>query len=250
MEKCLKISIITPSYNQADFIEDNIRSVLNQNYPDFEHIIMDGGSTDNTVEILKKYPHLIWKSEKDRGQTHALNKALKLATGDIIGWLNSDDLYESGAFESVNIFFKNNRNKYIVTGNLLFIDNKNKLFKHLKAVQLSYNGLLNKGECVQQMSTFFRKAVFDDVGNFDENFNFSMDHEFWVRALKKYQHDTINVDLAKFRLHNNTKTHNSEIKFVKEIFRIKKKYNGKIFIFDNLRLLFMFVKEPFKKIFF
>ncbi len=104
-----KISIVTPSYNSAEFIEDCIQSVLKQNYPNFEHIIIDGGSTDGTVEILKKYPHLKWISEPDEGQSDALNKGFKKAEGDIIGWLNSDDVYLPGTFNKVADILSNDK---------------------------------------------------------------------------------------------------------------------------------------------
>ena len=103
----LKISIITVSFNQGQYIEDNIKSVLDQNYPDFEHIIIDACSTDNTLSILKQYPHLIWTSEPDKGQSDGLNKGFKKATGDIIVWLNSDDMMCEGAFQTINDFFIN-----------------------------------------------------------------------------------------------------------------------------------------------
>jgi len=96
-----KITIVTPSFNQGNFIDENIQSVLTQNYPNFEHIIIDGGSIDGTVDILKKYSHLKWVSEPDRGQASALNKGFRMATGDVIGWLNSDDSYLPGTFEVV-----------------------------------------------------------------------------------------------------------------------------------------------------
>ena len=96
-----KITIVTPSFNQGKFIDENIQSVLTQNYPNFEHIIIDGGSIDGTVDILKKYSHLKWVSEPDRGQASALNKGFRMATGDVIGWLNSDDSYLPGTFEVV-----------------------------------------------------------------------------------------------------------------------------------------------------
>ena len=100
------ISIITPSFNQGKFIEQTILSVLNQHYPNFEHIIIDGGSTDGSIEILKKYPHLIWKSEKDRGQSEALNKGFEVAKGEIIGWLNSDDVYLDDTLFKVTGYLK------------------------------------------------------------------------------------------------------------------------------------------------
>ena len=98
----LKISIVTCSYNQAEFIRQNIESVLNQNYPNFEHLIIDGGSTDGTIEILKEYPHLNWVSEPDRGQSDALNKGFRKASGDIIAWINSDDMLAPNALFNIN----------------------------------------------------------------------------------------------------------------------------------------------------
>ena len=103
-----KISIITPSFNQGVFIEDSIRSVQEQNYPNFEHIILDGCSTDGTIEILKKYDHLIWSSEPDEGQSDAMNKGFNMASGDLIGWLNTDELYMPGAFNHLVSFVSAN----------------------------------------------------------------------------------------------------------------------------------------------
>lgn len=106
MEENLKISIVTPSYNQGQFIEQTIKSVLNQDYKNYEHIIIDGGSTDNTIDILKKYKHLIWISEKDAGQSNAINKGFSMAKGEIFAWLNSDDYYEENIFKSIATYFK------------------------------------------------------------------------------------------------------------------------------------------------
>ena len=244
----LKFSVITPSFNQGQFIEDTIKSVLAQNYDHFEHIIMDGGSTDNTIEILKKYPHIIWKSEKDKGQTHAINKALKIATGDIICWLNSDDMVCKNAFTKINNFFIANSSLSCVTGNLIRIDKYGKTLVKEKAVPLDYDGLLNKGQRVQQMSTFFRKSVFDKVGLLDESYHFTMDHELWVRIASNFKFEIVNEDLAMFRIYQDSKTGSSELKFVKELLRIKRKYKARMFSSDTFKLWFMFVKEPFKKI--
>jgi glycosyltransferase involved in cell wall biosynthesis len=243
-----KISVITPSYNQANFLEETILSVLNQNYPLFEHIIMDGGSKDNTIPLLKKYDHIIWKSEPDRGQTHAINKALKIATGDIICWLNSDDLLCSNVFHIINSYFDENPEKFALIGNLLFVNVNNKLLFRSKASLIDYNGLLNYGKCVQQPSTFFRKEVFDSVGFLDESYKYTMDHEFFLRVSKLYKFYTIDCDFARFRVHNQSKTGTSQIKFVNEIFKIKIKYKAKLFSFHNFSLIFMYIKEPIKKI--
>ena len=118
----LKFSVITPSFNNAQYIEQTIKSVLEQNYPNFEHIVIDGGSTDGTVEILKKHSHLKWVSEKDEGQADALNKGFRMATGDIIAWINSDDWYEPNIFGNIAEWFERNPDKNIVMGDCNLID--------------------------------------------------------------------------------------------------------------------------------
>ncbi len=246
--KYLKFSVITPSFNQGRFIEENIQSVLAQNYPNFEHIIIDGGSTDNTIEILNKYSHLNWLSEPDRGQAHALNKGLKKATGDIICWLNSDDLLYKKAFHVVNKFFAENLNKSIVIGNISIVDeNRNLLWKE-RAAKVTFDGLLNGTQCVQQQSTFFRKEVFDKVGVFDESYNYCMDHEFWIRAASKFEFYVIDADLAMFRRYPGIKTTSDEFGFIKERVRIKRKHKAKIISYGNVRLLYSIIASPFKKI--
>ncbi len=122
----LKISIVTPSYNQGKYIKETIESVLAQNYQNWEHIIVDGGSNDETVSIIKQYPHLKWISEKDNGSVFALNKGIKMATGDIIGWLNSDDFYEKNIFQDVADAFENLKFNFI-SGNQNFVDKEKKM---------------------------------------------------------------------------------------------------------------------------
>lgn len=246
--KYLKFSVITPSFNQGRFIGENIQSVLAQGYPNFEHIIVDGGSKDNTVEILKKYSHLSWVSEPDRGQTHALNKGLKKVTGDIVCWLNADDLLCKEAFYVVNKFFTENPNKSIVVGNLLMVDeNRNLLWKE-KATKVTFDGLLNGTQCVQQPSTFFRKQVFNKIGKFNESYHYCMDHEFWIRATSKFKFYLIDADLAMFRRYPGTKSTSNEFGFIKDLIRIKLKYKAKIISYGNARLLYSIIADPFRKI--
>ncbi|HAR62078.1 MAG: hypothetical protein DKM50_01915 [Candidatus Margulisiibacteriota bacterium] len=247
MKKQLKISVLTPSYNQGIYIVDNIESVLNQNYPNFEHIVMDGGSSDDTVKVLKKYSHLIWKSEKDKGQTHALNKALKIASGDIVCWLNSDDLLCEGVFEIINRFFVDNCDRHVVTGNLLVVDENKQFLWKQTAEAVTYEGLLNNGQCVLQPSTVFRKNVFDQVGSLNDKFHYTMDHEFFLRASKQFRFYTIDKDIAMFRRYPQSKTGSHEIRFVRELLKIKRQYGARVLSLNNMRLLCMFIKEPFKK---
>lgn len=244
----LKISVVTVSFNQAEFIRQNIESVLNQNYPNFEHIIVDGGSTDGTIEILKEYPHLKWTSERDNGQSDGLNKGFKRATGDIIAWINSDDMLASNSLIKINSFFENNPDKYVVTGNQIIIDREDRPLRRVKAEKFTYNHLLNERSSVIQNATFFRRSVLLDVGYLNESFHYTMDHELFVRIAAKYESYTIDEDLACFRIWGGSKTTTSQIKFFKEILKMKQIHHAKIISSGNLWLMWQFVKEPLKKI--
>lgn len=245
----LKISIITVSYNQGRYIEDNILSVLNQHYPNYEHIIIDACSTDGTIDILKKYPHLIWTSEPDRGQSDGLNKGFRKATGDIIAWINSDDMLAPGAMKALNEFFTANPDKYVVTGNQILIDGDGNQLSIVQAQPFTADYLLNGVKTsVMQNSTFFRKEVFDKVGLLDESFHYTMDHELFVRIAKHFQSYTLPVDLAKFRLWEESKTCSSKIQFFKELIRVKRLHGARLFSKGNVWLAWQFVKEPFKRI--
>jgi glycosyltransferase involved in cell wall biosynthesis len=191
---------------------------------------------------------LKWISEPDYGQTNALNKGLRMAKGDIICWLNSDDLLFKNAFKNVNNFFNKNLDKNVVVGNLLNVDENEKLLWRSKSQKVSLNGLLNGTQCVQQQSTFFRRKVFKVIGSFDERYHYCMDHEFWVRVAKKFEFYAINVDLAMFRRYKGSKTINHEFEFIKEIIQLKRKHNARIFSYGNLRIFYSVIVNPFKKI--
>jgi len=245
----MKISILTPSFNQAEYLEQNIQSVLAQGMGDLvEHIVMDGGSSDGSVAILKKYPNLIWRSERDRGQTHALNKALAVSTGDIIGWVNSDDMLPDGALSTVHEYFQINPDHYILVGNIQFVDEESKLLNTLPSEEVTYDGLLNGVQCVQQTSTFLRRTVFDKVGYFNESFHYCMDHEFFLRAAKHFKFYTIDADLGIFRRYAESKTCSSAIEFIKDRVAIKRMHGGKLFSRSSFLIAYMFFSEPFKRI--
>lgn len=232
----MKISVITPSYNQAQFIERTIESVLNQNYPELEYIIMDGGSTDGTVEILKKYSdRIIWKSEKDNGQSDAINKGLRIATGDIVTYLNSDDTYEPNAFTKVIKFFQKNPDKKWAYGKCKIIDAADQeirkpitLYKNLLLKKYSYTKLLSEN-FISQPATFWKREIHAKIGFFDENEHFCMDYEFWLRIGKNYPAGVINDYLANFRYHTNSKSGSVNKKQFQDELRIAKEYSqGKI----------------------
>jgi glycosyltransferase involved in cell wall biosynthesis len=205
-----KISIITPSYNQGHFIEETITSVLDQNYPNLEYIIMDGGSKDDTVEVIKKYQRYItyWVSEKDKGQSDAINKGFRKATGDVINWLNSDDYYEPGTLLHVGEIFSD--------PDVMAYCGKSRIFSsdHERPSPGTdiYNDNLEKTigwARIDQPETFFRKMALDESGYLNENLHFVMDKDLWVRFLCQFGIDNIRKDdrmLAHFRLHGESKT--------------------------------------------
>ncbi len=200
-----KISIVTPSLNQGNYIEDAIQSVLNQNYKNFEHIIIDGLSTDNTIEILKKYKHLKWISEKDEGQSDAINKGFQRCTGDIMAWLNADDYYIKDTFNVVN-------NKLLnpsidaVYGNYIFV-NKNK-DEIRKIIVQKPSKIMSKFICFIPSTTFFfKRKIIDRNILLDKNFHISMDKEFYANIMdKNYKIEKIDKFLAKFRWHEGNKS--------------------------------------------
>lgn len=220
------ISIVTPSLNQAAYIEENIKSVLNQNYPNFEHIIIDGGSTDETIDILKKYGHLIWASEKDRGQSEAINKGFRKAKGEIIGWLNSDDCYESNAFFTIVQELNTAENKYVVFGDCYLIDEKGNRIRYLKGQLPHPKDWLKywkKDYRIPSASVFFYKDILRKVGYLDENIHYVMDDDFCLRINEHYRFHYIKKPLGSMRVHGRTKTASRGEMFEREWFGILKK---------------------------
>ena len=214
------VSIITPSYNTGEYIRDTIESVISQGYPHFEHIIYDGGSTDETIKILKEYPHLIWFSESDRGQSHAINKGLRIAKGDIIGWLNSDDTYNPGAIKTAVEYFNNHPGLELVHTDCNIIDRNNIIIRPCQASEFDLHKLLFSNN-IQQMTVFLKKNILDKIGLIDEKLHYTMDREFWLRIILKKNIRTKYIPgetFANFRFIEGTKCYSTGYKVVDEWF--------------------------------
>lgn len=203
-----KISIVTPSYNQAQFLERTILSVLNQNYPNLEYIIIDGGSTDGSVEIIKKYKKYLayWVSEKDRGQSHALNKGFEKSSGDILAWINSDDLYLPLTFFTINKTFCSNPEMDIIFGNSYFIDVQDKIISELRFTKLNLSNLLFEGICFAQETTFWTKDIYNKVGGISSHYQFCMDFDLFTRIVNEGNLIFVRKYIAATRIHKDSKT--------------------------------------------
>jgi glycosyltransferase involved in cell wall biosynthesis len=202
------VSIVTPSYNQGPFIRATIESVLTQDYPNIEYWVIDGGSTDGTVSILREYEHdprFHWISERDRGQSDAINKGWSRCRGDIIAWLNSDDLYLSGAIKQQAIFLQVHPNIDIVYGNAVAIDTHGQHMYRLWSREYSRYVLLR---CcfIHQPTVFLRRRTIERNGPVDRSFTYTMDYDYWLRASLHSSFAYNPVEVAAFRLHDASKS--------------------------------------------
>ena len=201
-----KISIVTPSFNQGEFIEESICSILSQNYNNFEHIIIDGGSNDNTINILKKYPHLIWVSEPDKGQSDAINKGLFKASGDWILWLNADDVLLPNALNKYCDVFSKNPFVDVIHGHVIFFLNGYKsIFRKQYFNNFSLSKSIFRVVIHPSTGTLFSSKIFKN-NNLDIRFHYMMDAEWYMRCGKNLNLIVVNDFLVKFRVSDSNKT--------------------------------------------
>jgi GT2 family glycosyltransferase len=217
----IPVSVVTPSFNQSAFLEQTIRSVLEQDYPALEYFVVDGGSTDSSVDILKKYSDRLawWTSEKDRGQADAINKGFARAHGEIIAWLNSDDTYLPGAVNAAVKVFEDHPNAVMVYGNMLAVDENGRTINVLKYRPLSLEDLLCF-EIIGQPAVFMRRAAFEKAGGLDTAFHFMLDHQLWIKLAQ--QGGIVHADQtwAAARFHPQAKNRAQAPGFGREAFRI------------------------------
>lgn len=224
-----RISIVTPSYNQGRYLEATIRSVLDQGYPNLEYRIMDGGSTDQSRAIIERYADRLagWVSEPDQGQADAINKGLRQATGDIIGWLNSDDLLLPGALHRIAATFQRNPRLNVVTGMRRIIDSDGRHTADF-VPELPVRFVLERQCVVCQETTYWRRAVSDQIGLLDTSYRFALDYEYWQRMLAAgFTFHMIPRYLGAFRIHPEAKTSSWRSVRDAELPRIYERYLGR-----------------------
>lgn len=202
-----KISIVTPSYNQAKFLERTILSVLNQNYPSLEYIIIDGGSTDGSIEIIKKYEKYLtfWVSEEDKGQSDAINKGFRKASGELVGWQNSDDVYLPGSFFKVAEKFEEHPNPDVVFGNVYLINENDEILKDMRFVPFNLDHLIYYDWNLSSQGIFWKRELFNRVG-YLKNYNVSFDLDWFIRLGKQTRKFSfIRSFLGGYRIHSKSK---------------------------------------------
>lgn len=225
------VSIVTPSYNQARYLEETMRSVLEQDYPHIEYIVVDGGSTDGSREIIEKYADRLawWISEKDRGQTDAINKGFARARGEVLAWLNSDDTYQPGAVREAVEFLQRNPQVGLVYGDANYIDEHGRVIGRFPAAQTDYRRLRQGYVHIPQQSAFFRADLWRRVGPLDASFYFAMDYDLWVRLAREAPIVYYPRLWANFRLHSDAKTIAADDRCWPEMLRVHYRDGGSPF---------------------
>lgn len=214
-------SIVTPSYNQAAFVEETLRSVLEQDYPAIEYLVADGASSDGSAEIIQRYaPRLAWwVSEKDRGQAQAINKGFARASGEYVAWLNSDDVYRPGALAAVARAFAQNPRAGMVFGDVESIDGQGQVFNVMTFRPITLDDLLCFN-IICQPGVFLRRSVLQQTGLLDDSYHYLLDHHLWVRALSLAPAVYLPQRLAAARYHADAKNVAQAAAFGREAFRI------------------------------
>ncbi len=235
-----KISIITPVLNGVGFLEKNILSIKNQNYSNFEHIIIDGGSNDGTIDIIKKYDgkyNMKWVSEKDTGIYNALNKGFDIATGDIFCWLDSDCFYLPNIFKKIVNEFAKNPKIDVVFGNILISDENGKIINYIKHTDFDLDVLIYFGMNVNPQATFWRKNIHYKLNNLDEKYSLSSDYDFFIRmglSGSKFYH--IKDFLSVFLFYSEQLTSKFKEKSTQESKEVADKYISKNAGFKKIKL--------------
>jgi len=234
-----KISVITPSYNQAEYIESTIQSIITQGYPDLEYIVIDGGSTDGTVDILRKYDTNIthWVSEPDKGQSEALNKGFMLATGDVVGWLNSDDTYQQGTLDQVASIFRDPEVDIAMSGYFGFMDSAGLIYDYKKNEYTDHKTLIRywntNGMTINQPCVFFRRNLIESYSPVvDTSLHYAMDYDLWLRLTREHRIRVVPGHWANYRFHQSNKSGQGFERFYYEWNQVSRRYWGSKYSYE------------------
>jgi len=225
-----KVSIVTPSFNQAPFLEQTLRSVLEQDYPNLEYIVIDGGSSDGSLEIIQKYADRLayWQSQPDQGQTDAINQGFARASGEILAWLNSDDLLLPGAVSVAVRALHEHPEAAMVYGDALLINAEGKTIGKFPAAQTDYRKLRRGYVHIPQQASFFRADLWRQVAPLDVSFYFAMDYDLWVRLAALAPLVYVPELWAAFRLHGEAKSIAADDRCWPEMLRVHYRDGGKV----------------------
>ncbi|CEG13852.1 putative Glycosyl transferase family protein [groundwater metagenome] len=244
----MKFSIIIPTYNCGQYIRNAIDSILNQPYKNKDLIVIDGGSNDNTIEILKSYEEKIkWISEKDNGQADAINKGFKIATGEIVAWLNADDYYEPDIFNDVVREFKKDSNIVLVYGKCRSVFKGNSKVD-VPPQNITAEKMIQNGNFVYQPSSFYRLETIKKINYLDDKLNYWMEYDLFIKLLKNGDSTYVDKILSNFTVREDQKSNSKNIlKMDKELLNINRKYGGGYLsktLFSNIyhRLIYFFRK--------
>lgn len=226
MAESMLVSIVTPSFNQGAFIGETISSVLGQNYPFIEYLVVDGGSTDSTLDAVRSFgDRLKWISEPDRGQSDAINKGWRRTRGEIIAWLNADDLYRPGALDRVVRFFREHPRVDLVYGDCEYINERGDIIGRHPARHVSGEELLRSSKSIiPQPATFLRRRVLATVGYLDQALHYVMDLEYWIRVAIRHQIAYLPECLAAFRFHGHSKSMSQYAPMQAEQLRVRERF--------------------------
>ena len=242
------VTIVTPSFNQAPYLETTIRSVLEQDYPNIEYIVMDGGSNDGSAEIIKRYADRLayWESEKDKGQTDAINKGFARSHGEILAWLNSDDVLYPHAVREAVAYLTAHPECGLVYGDSDFIDAKGNVIGHFNAKQTDYRKLTEGYVHIPQQASFWRADLWKQVGPLDDTIYFAMDYDLWLRLAKisEVKYLPGHEPWAAFRLHADAKTIAEDDRCWPDMLRIHKRNGGSVFSLLYAKYLLRKVLAP------
>lgn len=236
-----RITLVTPSFNQAPFLEAALKSVLAQNYPDLEYIVMDGGSTDGSVEILQRYQEhfAFWTSEPDGGQSDALNRGFARATGTVLGWLNSDDLLLPGALYAVGTYFAAHPECHFLTGDGIFVnaDDTRQVFV-AKAAAYTFADLLRyyADNYLPQPAVFFSPEAFHRAGGLDTSLQYVMDVDLWLRMRQHFTLHYLPRRLAKMRLHDLAKSQHEGQAALRAVVQVTHRYWRSVGFFRRVQI--------------